>query len=140
MFALVDQAKAIVAALGSIGELKKVGYLDDEAQSAAAPSVMPSAWLVMESCEYDDEARQATVIWGVVLKSKRLRGLDADLPILAQVERIIETLHGLRPAPGWTPLNFAQADYMEPQVEGAAYYIRFFTASHYSQGLAPCPA
>ena len=140
MFALVDQAKTIVAALAGVSALKKVGYLDDEAQSAAAPSVMPSAWLVMEACERDMERAQASVVWGVVLKSKRLRGLDGDLPILAQVEQIIETLHGLRPASGWTPLTFMQADYMEPQVEGAAYYIRFAAASHHSRGLPPCPA
>ena len=140
MFALVDQAKTIVAALGRVPALRKVGYLDDEAQSAASPAVMPSAWLVMESCERDAEQQRVAVTWAVVLKSKRLRGLDNDLPILAQVEQIVEALHGLRAASGWTPLEFREANYMEPQAEGAAYYIRFAAASHHSRGLSPCPA
>ena len=139
MFGLVEQGKTIVAALGRIEALRRVGYLDDEAQSAAAPAVMPSAWLVMESCERDPEQQRASVTWAVVLKSKRLRGLDKDLPILAQVERVIETLHGLRAADGWTPLEFREANYMEPQAEGAAYYIRFAAATHHSRGLTRCP-
>lgn len=139
MFALVDQAKTIVAALGRVSALKRVGYLDDEAQAAASPAVMPSAWLVMESCERDPEQQRAAVTWAVVLKSKRLRGLDNDLPILAQAEQIIEALHGLRAASGWTPLEFREANYMEPQAEGAAYYIRFAAATHHSRGLTRCP-
>lgn len=140
MFELVEQAKTILAALGSITSLKRVDYLDDDAQSAAAPAVMPAAWLVMESCGYDPDRQQNLVSWLVVLKGKRLRGLGTETPALAQVEEIIATLHKLRPALGWTQLEFQQAEFMEPQVEGALYAIRFATASHYSRRPESCPA
>lgn len=147
MFALVEQGKAIVTALQSVPGLKQAGYLDDERQAAPVPANMPVAWLLMEKCELNAGNEQATVSWAVVLKLKRLKGLDSNLPALRLVERIIEALHGFRmmddsnrPVLGFAPLFFTQAEFMEPEVEAVTYLIRFITHTHFSRAFRPCPA
>ena len=139
MFALVEQAQAILAALEGMQAFGTVEYLDEVNQAETYPARMPAAFLLMNNLDTDKTPKMgAQTAWVVLLKSKRLKGLEGQLSRLKIFEDIATSLHGLRVASEVKPLVLDKIEHVETQIEAVVSAL-WFTSSIYAGRRSACP-